>query len=213
VILIPVRDENPTRHRAWVTLGLVVLNVAAFAGQLVDGSSHLVQEFGFIPADGLADAPRVFGSMFLHGGFLHLIGNLIYLWIFGNNVEDVLGPVRYLGLYLLSGVAGHAAHLATNVGSMVPTIGASGAISGLLAAYLIRFPRAKVQSLLLLFVFLRWVRLPAAIVIGYWLVLQVINGAADLGGGPGGGVAWFEHLGGFAAGALLFPLLAAPRRA
>ncbi len=212
MILIPVRDENPTHGRAWVTLALVALNVAAFAGQILDGTPRLVESYGFIPALGLAETPRLLGSMFLHGGFLHLIGNLIYLWIFGNNVEDVLGPLRYGALYLLAGLGGHAAHLATNVGSVIPTIGASGAISGLLAAYLIRFPHARVHTLLFLFVFLRWIRLPASFVIGYWLLLQVLNGAAQLGGGPGGGVAWFEHLGGFAAGALVFLVLGGRRR-
>jgi membrane associated rhomboid family serine protease len=119
-------------------------------------------------------------------------------------VEDALGSVPFLFFYVASGLGGHAAHIAVNSASIIPTVGASGAISGILAAYLLRFPRARVHSLLFLFIFLRWVRLPAAVVIGYWLILQVVQGLIEVGGGPVGGVAWFEHLGGFAGGAILF---------
>lgn len=207
MILIPIRDEIISRRRAWITLTLIAANLAVFAIQWMERTPELVGTFGFVPAlASPGEIPRLFGSMFLHGGILHLASNLVYLWVFGNNVEDVLGRGRFLGLYLVSGLGGHAAHWLTNLGSMVPTIGASGAISGLLAAYVIRFPRARIQSLLFLFVFLRWVRLPAAFVIGYWLLIQLVNGAANLGGagGNGGGVAWFEHLGGFLTGALVF---------
>jgi membrane associated rhomboid family serine protease len=144
--------------------------------------------------------------MFLHGNVLHLAGNLLYLWVFGNNVEDILGSLRFLAFYAAAGLGGHLAHLAASSGSPIPTVGASGAIAGVLAAYWIRFPRARVHSLLFLFVFLRWVRLPASLVIGYWLVLQVVNSLAELGGAGPAGIAWFEHLGGFASGAALFAL-------
>jgi rhomboid family protein len=213
VILIPIRVENPTRRRAWITGALVVANVAAFAGQLSGHAALGVERLGFVPAAAsLEEAPRLFASMFLHGSVLHIVGNLIYLWVFGNNVEDVLGPVRYLFFYLAAGLGGHAVQWLSDPGSGVPVIGASGAISGILAAYWIRFPRARVQAILFLFVLVRWVRVPAGFVIGYWLVLQVLNGLAQLGGGPGGGVAWFEHIGGFATGAALFLLMAGTGR-
>lgn len=209
LILIPLRDENPTRRRAWVTGALLATNVAAFVGQL--GSEPLlgVDRLAFVPAAAasLEQAPRLFTSMFLHGSILHIVGNLIYLWVFGNNVEDVLGPVRFLLFYVAAGLGGHLAQWLSDPASVIPVIGASGAISGILAAYWLRFPHARVQAILFLFVIVRWVRVPAGFVIGYWLVLQVVNGVAQLGGGAGGGVAWFEHIGGFAVGALLFLVL------
>ena len=156
----------------------------------------------------LASPATLVTSMFVHGNFIHLLSNLVYLWVFGNNVEDVLGGVRYLFFYLVAGLGGHAAHFLANVHSAIPTVGASGAISGILAAYLLRFPHARVQSILFLFVFLRWVRLPAFVLIGYWLLIQVLNGAAELGGATGGGVAWFEHVGGFFVGIGVFAVIA-----
>lgn len=208
MILLPIRDENPAHRVPWITGALLAANVGVFAWQLLAGGAQAVREFGFTPAAfrgaALADAaPTLFTSMFLHGNALHLASNLVYLWVFGNNVEDLLGPLRFLLFYAVAGLGGHVAHFMTNPGSTLPTIGASGAISGILAAYLIRWPGARIHSILFLFVFLRWVRWPAALVIGYWLLLQILNGAAELGGAPRGGVAWFEHLGGFAAGALL----------
>jgi membrane associated rhomboid family serine protease len=222
VILLPIRDENPVQRVPWVTGVLVAANVAVFAWQLVAASPEFVAHAGFVPADFLplpsAGGPErppfatLLTSMFVHGNVLHLLSNLVYLWVFGNNVEDVLGRVRFLAFYVAAGLGGHVAHFLANLHSPVPTIGASGAISGILAAYLIAFPHARVQSLLFLFVFLRWVRVPAFLLIGYWLLIQVLNGAAELGGLAGGGVAWFEHLGGFFVGFVLFPVFAASTR-
>jgi membrane associated rhomboid family serine protease len=213
LILIPIRDENPTRRRAWVTGSLVAANLTVFLLQLSDGDFSLVQRYGFVPATvSVAEAPRLFTSMFLHGGILHILGNLVYLWVFGNNIEDVLGPVRFTMFYVVAGLGGHAAHFLSEPSSAIPTIGASGAISGLLAAYWIRFPKARVHTLLFLFILIRWVQLPAAFVIGYWLLLQILNGLTVLGGATASGVAWFEHLGGFAVGAGLFVLLGGRRR-
>ena len=205
MIRLPLRDENPVRGFSWATGLLVAANVAVFVWQLSQGEHLAVREFGLVPALVLGSpefpaAATLFTSMFLHGGVLHLLGNLVYLWVFGNNVEDVLGSVPFLAFYLAAGLSGHAAHVAVNSASMIPTVGASGAIAGVLAAYLIRFPKTSIHALLFLFIFLRWVRLPAAVVIGYWLVLQLLSGFAELHAGGGTGVAWFEHLGGFAGG-------------
>jgi membrane associated rhomboid family serine protease len=219
LILLPIHDENPVRRVPWITGLLVATNVAVFGWQLAAGGSAAIGRWGFVPANfsalpaapGHAPTATLLTSMFLHGNLLHLASNLVYLWVFGNNVEDVLGGARYVVFYLLAGLGGHFAHFLTNGASPLPTIGASGAISGILAAYLIGFPRARIRSLLFLFVFLRWVRWPATVVIGYWLAVQILNGAAEIGG-AGSGIAWFEHLGGFAAGGLAFPVLRLGRR-
>lgn len=219
MILLPVRDETPLRHTPWVTGFLVLANVGVFAWQLADGSPRVVADLGFVPRGfapvlrgegvSLANPVTLLTSMFVHGNLLHLLSNLVYLWVFGNNIEDVLGGVRFLVFYVVAGLGGHLAQFLANVHSAIPIVGASGAISGILAAYLLRFPHSRVQSLLFLFVFLRWVRVPAFLLIGYWLLIQILNGAAELGGVSGGGVAWFEHLGGFFVGFVLFPAISA----
>jgi membrane associated rhomboid family serine protease len=216
VILLPLRGEDLPRGVPWVTTLLVLVNVVAFGWQLQHGNAA-TEQLGFVPArfasiagggdpPGQAVASTLFTSMFVHGNLLHLVSNMVYLWVFGTGVEVSLGAARYLFFYLASGLGGHFAQFLASPHSHVPTIGASGAISGILAAYLIRFPSARVKSLLFLFVFLRWVRVPAFLLIGYWLLIQVLNGAAELGGVGSGGVAWFEHIGGFFAGFLLFPV-------
>ena len=217
-MFLPLKDENATVHTPWVTVTLLVVNAAAFVSELVAGpeAERLVAEFGFVPARlaewiqapvGLAEPATLLTAMFLHADLFHLGGNLLYLWIFGNNIEDVLGPGRFLTFYGLAGLGGHLGHFLTNASSSIPTIGASGAISGVLAAYLVLYPRARVLSLLFLVFFVRIIRVPAGLVIGIWLLSQVVGGVGQLGVVTGGGVAWFEHLGGFAAGFLLFPLL------
>jgi membrane associated rhomboid family serine protease len=154
----------------------------------------------------------VFTSMFLHGGPLHLGGNMLYLWIFGNNVEDTLGHARFLFFYLLSGMAAAAAQTVTNLDSVVPMVGASGAISGVLGAYLLLFPHATVLTLITFGFFIRFVHVPAIVVLGFWIVVQFVQGYLSYRlGGEGGGVAWFAHVGGFLAGMLLLFLLR-PRR-
>ncbi|MCA9751372.1 MAG: rhomboid family intramembrane serine protease [Gemmatimonadetes bacterium] len=196
-----------------MTIALLIVNAVAFVLQITAADPDaLVLRFGFVPAEASLAAPLpLFTSMFLHGSLLHLGGNLLYLWIFGNNVEDVLGSPRFLAFYLACGLAGHAAHWLTDPHSSLPTIGASGAISGVLAAYLLRFPRASVTSAIFLIFIVRIVRVPAAVVIGIWIALQVLNGMVSLGGAPAGNVAWFEHLGGFAGGLMLLPLFAIGR--
>jgi len=215
-VFLPWKDDLPTRRVSWVTIGLIVANVAVFAAELsAPDLAGVFREHGLIPAaftrgSALAASPTLFSSMFLHGSVLHLASNALYLWIFGNNVEDLLGPVRFLIFYVLAGLGGHAAQILADAGSTVPTVGASGAIAGILGAYLIRFPSARIHTFLyLIFVFGNF-RIPAAVVIAAWLLMQILGGLGSLSGGAGG-IAWFEHLGGFAAGVLLFPLLAGRR--
>lgn len=142
----------------------------------------------------------LFTSMFLHGGLVHLLGNMLYLWIFGDNVEDAMGHVKFLLFYFLCGVAAAFAQIAIDPGSAIPQIGASGAIAGVLAAYFMLFPYSRVLTLIPVFFFLRLVAVPAVFLLGFWFILQIISGAGSLG--SAGGVAWFAHIGGFLAGGL-----------
>ncbi len=178
----------------------------------VGAEDAFVLQYGLIPAEfsGSRDLPPTIGvpiwltlitSMFLHGGLLHVLGNMLYLWVFGDNVEHAMGPVRFLLFYLLCGSVAGLAQLALSPNSAVPLIGASGAIAGVLGAYLMLFPRSRILTVLPIFFFIRLVSIPAVIVLGIWFVLQVLNSAISLGAGSG--VAWFAHIGGFAAGAAL----------
>jgi membrane associated rhomboid family serine protease len=145
-------------------------------------------------------------SMFLHGGWLHLIGNMWFLWIFGNNVEDSMGHTRFAVFYLLCGLAASALQILSEPDSPLPMVGASGAIGGVMGAYIVLFPRVRVHLLLVLGFYVTTVAVPAAFMLGYWFLLQLLGGAADVGGSPGGGTAFWAHVGGFAAGAfLVFP--------
>jgi membrane associated rhomboid family serine protease len=164
---------------------------------------------GLCPGDDFpAPLLTIFTSMFLHGGLFHIAGNMLYLWIFGDNVEDTLGHVRFVCLYLLAGVGAAVTQTAMSPASQIPMVGASGAISGVLAAYLLLFPHATVLTLITFGFFIRFVHVPAVIVLGFWIVVQVLNGLVSYGrAGDDGGVAWFAHIGGFAAGALLLFLL------
>ena len=232
--MIPLKDDVPSRSFPIVTLVLIALNVAAYVYQLSLGISvdptgraaadAFVFEFGATPCRLTATCDRgdfpspyvtVFTSMFLHGSPLHVGGNMLYLWIFGDNVEDMLGHGRFLVFYLLSGVAAAVAQTITSPTSTIPMIGASGAVSGVLGAYLLLFPYATILTLMIFGFFVRSVHIPAVIVLGFWIVLQLINGwltvsASAMGRGESGGVAWFAHIGGFLAGMLLL-LLFRPR--
>ena len=231
--MIPLKDDVPSETFPFVTLGLVALNVLVFLYQASVGvggdpraAEAVVFEFGAtpcrltgacgVPGDFPSPVATIFTSMFLHGGLLHVGGNMLYLWIFGDNVEDTLGHARYLALHLLAGVAAAASQVAVHPRSPVPMIGASGAVSGVLGAYILLFPFASVHMLLIFGFFARVVRWPALVVLGFWIVLQALSGIltfsrAAWGGGEPGGTAWFAHIGGFLAGmALLF--LMRPRR-
>ena len=212
--MIPIRDENPTRRFAVVTVALIAANAAAFLYQAslpAAQMQEMVLRRGLVPGlvtrlpdlGGAALAPGIlsfFTSMFLHGDLLHLAGNMLFLWIFGNNVEDVLGRFRFVVFYLLSGLAAALTQVAVLPSSTVPMVGASGAIAGVLGAYFLLFPHARILTLVP-FIFVYIVRLPAFVVLGMWLGFQVFR--SMLADPSKGGVAWFAHIGGFVAGMLL----------
>ena len=214
--MIPLRDINPTRTAPLVNVAIIVVNVAAFLYEVSLGQhlELLFSEYAVIPQHIVASLSNfhvnalasLFTSMFLHGGWLHLGGNMLYLWIFGDNVEEKMGHGRYLIFYLLCGLTATAVHIVVDPASTMPTVGASGAISGVLAAYLFMFPKAKGVTLIPIFVFLQVAELPAIVVLGMWFILQFFNGLISLGFETAGmgGVAWWAHIGGFAAGAILF---------
>lgn len=205
--MIPLRDDNRARRVPFVTWLLIAANVVVFIYQLLlpqNAASEFITRHGAIPyyiSHGRY-LDTIFSSMFLHGGILHLAGNMLYLYVFGDNIESVLGHLRYLLFYLLCGVLAFASHYIFAVTSPVPMIGASGAISGVLGAYLVRFPHARVSVLVPLFIWIwRIFEIPAALVLGLWFVMQVVNGA--LTPASEGGVAWMAHVGGFIAGVML----------
>ncbi len=220
--MIPIRDENPTRSIPWVTLALIAANIGVFAYEYSLGDAGLQAmwaEWSIVPARLLADpfSPRqaatVFTSMFMHAGWLHLIGNMLYLWIFGNNIEDRLGTMRFIAFYLVSGIAAAAAQIMIAPESTVPMLGASGAVAGVLAGYLLLYPGASIVTIIPVFFFIEVARVPAYLVIGFWFILQLGNGLASLGAAATGGTAWFAHIGGFLAGLLLaLPAWYATRR-
>lgn len=212
--MIPLHDDNPTTISPMVTIGLMVSCVLIFLWQrsvpaavpamgvipaVLFGHVTLNPNIGALPAE-----LTLITSMFLHGGWMHLIGNMLYLWIFGNNVEDAMGHRRYIAFYLLCGVIAALAYAWPQANSSIPMIGASGAISGVLGAYLMLYPHARVLVLIPLVFFVTTARIRAIWVLGFWFLLQLINSRMDAGGG--GGVAWGAHVGGFAAGMLLVPL-------
>jgi len=214
--MIPLHDDNPTTLTPVVTVALIVICVLVFLWQLSlppGAAERAVYAFGLIPAvlfdkaqlpAEIAAVPAevsVFTSMFLHGGLLHLGGNMLYLWIFGNNVEDSMGHGRFAVFYLLCGMAAALAQAFKAADSTVPMIGASGAIGGVLGGYIMLFPRAHVLVLIPLGFFITTLRVPAVIVLGLWFVLQFVNSAMTVG--EAGGVAYWAHIGGFAAGAIL----------
>jgi hypothetical protein len=215
--VIPLRDINPTRRLPVVNVAIIVANVAAFLYEVSLGprldaffATYAVIPYNITalfagPAFHVTPLASLFTSMFLHGGWLHLGGNMLYLWIFGDNVEDKMGHTRYLVFYILCGLAASIVHIIVDPLSVMPTVGASGAISGVLAAYLLMFPRARVVTVIPILVFLQVAELPALIVLGMWFVLQFFNGLVSLGYETAGmgGVAWWAHIGGFVTGFVL----------
>jgi membrane associated rhomboid family serine protease len=214
--MIPLRDENPTRTTPFVNHALVTINIAVFAYQVYlsleigpEATAGFVQRLAVTPA--LLLSPSSWGqtavpapltiltSMFVHGGVMHLAGNMLYLWVFGDNIEDILGHANYLFFYIACGLGAAISQVLIEPGSTIPMVGASGAIAGVLGAYLVLHPQAQVLTLVFLVIFIRIMYLPAAVLLGIWFAIQLFS--AFTGGGAG--VAWYAHIGGFLVGVLL----------
>jgi len=230
--VFPLKDNIPTERFPVVTVALIVANVIVyfflqdgFVG-LPDGGAGgdwPISTYAYIPCTITGDTPcqtapggpenwvTVFTAMFMHGGLLHLGGNMLFLWIFGNNVEDSMGPVKFLAFYLLGGIAATALQTAINTDSDVANLGASGAVAAVLGGYLLLFPRARVVTVIFIIFFFTIVELPAMFFLVIWFAQQALFGALDLNG-SGGGVAYFAHIGGFAFGRLAIKLFASERR-
>ena len=218
-MFIPLKDENPTSRFPYVTVFFIVLNVSIFLYQIFSpqGLQYYVFKMGAIPYEithfttvslfpRLSPPLTLVTSIFIHGSLLHLLGNMLYLWIFGNNIEDFLGHFRFILFYFLSGLGASFTHIIFHSASQVPMIGASGAIAGVLGAYLILYPRARVLTLVFLFFFIRILPIPAFFILGLWFIVQVLNV------GIGGGIAWFAHIGGFLIGIVLIMIYSRKRR-
>lgn len=211
--MIPLRDTVPSARVPVVNYALIAVNVAVFAyeASLGRGLEQFLFAHGLVPRS--FTFATLFTSMFLHGGLMHLLGNMLFLYIFGDNVEDRLGHARYLVFYLLSGVAAGAVQTLTNPESALPMVGASGAIAGVSGAYFLFFPTARVVTLIPIFFFLQIVEVPAVFFLLIWFLWQLLSGVAALGGGEAGGVAFWAHVGGFVAGMVLGPTLRSRRPA
>lgn len=222
--MIPIRDESPARRIPWMTALLLAANVAVFVHQLMLDPATLQAfwaEWAFVPSRFFANpltpaqTATIFTAMFMHAGWVHIGGNMLYLWIFGNKIEDRFGSVRFIAFYFACGIAATLAQAFMAPTSSIPTLGASGAIAGVLGAYLLLYPGASVLTLIPILFFVEIARVPAYLVIGFWFVLQLGSGLAAIGTGAAavGGVAWFAHLGGFATGAVLaLPAIVAAKR-
>jgi len=212
-LFIPLKDDNPTSSFPWVTIGIILANAFIFFHQITldfAANQRLIFQWGAIPyqivhgevlyVSPLIPLPlTIFSSMFLHGGFLHILGNMLYLWIFGNNIEDILGHFRFFLFYLVCGLSASLAQIFSDPASPIPMIGASGAIAGVLGAYLLLFPGARILTLVFIFLFVRLIRIPALFVLGFWFFIQFLG----LGGKTATNVAFLAHIGGFIAGLIL----------
>ena len=208
--MIPLRDSTPSRHVPVITWLIVAANTLVFLFQLLLSTNQLewfIYNFAFIPASWNTSPVwfviTLFSSMFMHGGWLHFISNMWILVIFGDNVEDRMGPFGFLAFYLLGGIAAGLLQFAVNPGSQIPTLGASGAIAAVMGAYIVLFPRARVVTLIPIIFFFTTINVPAFVYLGFWFVSQFFSGVAALGQMSMGGVAWWAHIGGFVFGALL----------
>jgi membrane associated rhomboid family serine protease len=221
--MIPIRDTIRSYNFPVINWSIIVLNSLVFLYQLIlppGALQSFIQTFGMVPSHislaNPASFATLFTNMFLHGGWFHIISNMWVLYIFGDNVEDRMGSGRYLVFYLLSGLAANLLQLFFSPGSNVPTIGASGAIAGVLGGYFLLFPRARVITLFLLFIFPWFVEIPAVIFLGFWFVTQLFSGLSSLGTAAGmemGGIAWWAHVGGFVFGLLLVRIFSRRPRA
>ena len=215
--MIPLKDETPTKKIPFINIALVIANISIFIYQnffAPGGVAPFYFRLGIIPYEfshfmdidppALVPVPlTVLTATFVHGGWIHLFGNMLFLWIFGDNIEDRLGHFKYLIFYLLCGSVASLFHIFANIHSKVPCIGASGAIAGVLGAYMLLFPKARIKTLMIWFIFIQVMRVPAIILIGYWILIQILSGFAETGSLGESGVAWFAHIGGFVCGCIL----------
>jgi len=203
-MFFPYKDDNPRVLFPFVTYGIIMVNVVIFLSQFYVISrspqfgAELVYSFGFVPNE--FNPFKIITSMFMHGGFGHIIGNMWFLHIFGDNIESILGHIKYFWFYLACGMGAALAQFLTEPASTTPMVGASGAISGVLGAYMIRFPKAKVHIFAIIIIFITTIVVPAQIVLGLWFLMQLSGGLGSLGVDTTGGVAWFAHIGGFIVG-------------
>ena len=212
--MFPISDDNPSKSKPVVTYSIIAINIAVFLYEVVLSAQgallDFIAEFALTPAIVVQGAAlhTLVTSMFLHGGFMHVFSNMLYLYIFGDNVEDIMGRKRFILFYLLCGLLATGAQMVLNPLSSIPNLGASGAVSGVLGAYLIVFPKARVHCILIIGFFIRWVTLPAVLVLGFFFVIQLFSGVASLpyAAQNVGGVAYFAHVGGFVAGMALIKL-------
>ncbi len=217
--MIPIRDQLPTRNVPIVNYLLIAANIAVFIFQWLAEANEeaLIYEFALIPANfvsnlTIGEVTDIFTAMFMHAGLAHLGGNMLYLWIFGDNVEDSMGAGKYLLFYLVGGIVASLTQILTNPGSQIPTVGASGAIAAVLGAYLVLYPQSKVLTIIPLGFFIRMTLLPASIVLIFWFVLQFFSGIFALGGPDVGGIAFWAHIGGFVSGIILGKIFSNKRR-
>jgi membrane associated rhomboid family serine protease len=215
--MIPLKDDIPVERFPFITLALIAINALVYIYQLTLPSLQseaLIFSYGAIPYNlthplakdllyvtALPPTLTIFSAMFLHGGFIHLASNMLYLWIFGDNIENALGHLRYLLFYLISGFFAALCHILSDPNATIPMIGASGAIAGILGAYLILFPRANVSTLFIFIIIIRIIKVPAVLVLGFWFLIQLLNAGSE-----GGSVAWYAHIGGFITGIFLIKI-------
>ena len=218
--MFPIWDDTPTKRFPLITVILIALNSMIFLYQVSLGErfNEFIYSMGLLPfeithhIDILPTGPSpiyltIFSSMFMHGSVVHLLGNMLFLWIFGNNVEDYLGRKKFLFFYLICGISAAFTQILFNSDSTVPMVGASGAIAGVLGAYMVLYPRAKITTVIIIIFFIRLIKLPAIVVLGFWIVYQFLYGISSLAATTGeGGVAWFAHIGGFICGIILIKL-------
>ncbi len=218
----PLKDDNPTTSKPVLTIGIIGLCSLVFLYELAVGMGQVIYQLGLIPSvllgnvnmpaelNALPAPVTLFTSMFVHGGWMHLIGNMLFLWVFGNNIEDVLGKFRFILFYVLCGLGAAGLQILIDPGSEIPMVGASGAISGVLGAYIILYPRVKVLTLIFFFL-ITMVRIPAVWLLGVWIGYQIVFAIFEFGN-AGGGTAWFAHIGGFIFGVGLIFILKPGRR-
>ena len=198
-MFFPYKDDNPRVLFPFVTYGIIGLNILVFWAQFfIYGNERLISTFAFVPYE--FKLFTIFTSMFMHGGLMHIIGNMWFLYIFGDNVESILGHVRFLLFYLFCGIGAAVAQFLIQPDSTTPMVGASGAIAGVLGAYMIKFPKARVHVLAVIFIFITTIAVPAQLVLGLWFLMQLSGGLGSLGFDTTGGIAWFAHIGGFIVG-------------